>query len=113
MEKNQQLNYWILWATRASLVAPLVKNLPAMQETWVQSLGWEDPWRREKLPTAVFWPGEFRGLYSPWGLEELDKTERLSFHFGEQDRGYVPSRPTGPVQSTLGLRLQPGAWLSP
>ena len=29
--------YW------ASLVAQLVKNLPAMQETWVQSLGWEDP----------------------------------------------------------------------
>ena len=29
----------IIWA---SLVAPMVKNLPAMQETWVQSLGWED-----------------------------------------------------------------------
>ena len=28
---------------RASLVAQLVKNLPAMQETWVRSLGWEDP----------------------------------------------------------------------
>ena len=28
---------------RASLVAPMLKNLPAMQETWVQSLGWEDP----------------------------------------------------------------------
>ena len=27
----------------ASLVAQMVKNLPAMQETWVQSLGWEDP----------------------------------------------------------------------
>ena len=27
----------------ASLVAQLVKNLPAMQETWVRSLGWEDP----------------------------------------------------------------------
>ena len=30
-------------AKRASLVAQMVKNLPAMQETWVQSLGWEDP----------------------------------------------------------------------
>ena len=29
--------------TRASLVAQLVKNLPVMQETWVRSLGWEDP----------------------------------------------------------------------
>ena len=27
----------------ASLVAQLVKNLPAMQQTWVRSLGWEDP----------------------------------------------------------------------
>ena len=48
---------------RASLVAQLVKNLPAMWETWVLSVGWEDPWRRERLPTLVFWPGEFHGLY--------------------------------------------------
>ena len=33
-----------------------------MQETWVRSLSWEDPWRTERLPTPVFWPGEFRGL---------------------------------------------------
>ena len=50
----------------ASLVAQLVKNLPAMWETWVRSLGWEDPWRRERLPTPVFRSGEFHGLYSPW-----------------------------------------------
>ena len=31
-----------------SLVAQLVKNLPAMQETWVQSLGWEDPLEKRK-----------------------------------------------------------------
>ena len=31
------------WSTGASLVAQMVKNLPAMQETWVRSLGWEDP----------------------------------------------------------------------
>ena len=31
---------------RASLVVQLVKNLPAMQETWVQSLGWEDPQKK-------------------------------------------------------------------
>ena len=61
----------------ASLVAQLVKNLPAMRETWVRSLGWEDPWRWEGLPTPVFWPGEFHGQ-SPWGRKELDKTERLS-----------------------------------
>ena len=51
----------------ASLVAQLIKNLPAMQETWVRSLGWEDPLEKERLPTPVFWPEESRGLYSPWG----------------------------------------------
>ena len=36
------------------------------------------PWRRERLPTPVFWPGEFHGLYSLWGPKELDTTEQLS-----------------------------------
>ena len=49
-----------------------------MWETWVQSLSWEDPLRPEQLPTPVFWPGEFHGLYYPWCRKELDTTERLS-----------------------------------
>ena len=46
-----------------------------------------DPWvgkilcRRERLPNPVFWPGEFQGLYSPWGRKESGTTERLSLHF--------------------------------
>ena len=36
------------------------------------------PWRRERVPTPVFWPGEFHGLYSSWGHKESDTTERLS-----------------------------------
>ena len=61
----------------------MVKNLPAMQETWLQSLGWEDPWKRERLPTPVFWPGEFHGQrsledYSPRGCKETDVSEQLS-----------------------------------
>ena len=36
------------------------------------------PWRREQLPTPVFEPGEFHGLYSRWGRKESDKTEQLS-----------------------------------
>ena len=63
---------------RASLVVHLVRNLPAMLETWVQSLGWEDPLETERLPTAAFWPGEFHGQSSPRGAKELDRTERLS-----------------------------------
>ena len=46
----------------ASLVAQLVKNPPAMWETWVRSLGWKITWRRD-------------GLYSPWGRKESDMTE--------------------------------------
>ena len=56
------------------ITAHLVKNPPAMQETWVRSLGWEDILEKEQLPTPVFWPGEFHGL-SPWGHKELDTTE--------------------------------------
>ena len=49
----------------ASLVAQLVKYPPAMWETWVRTLGWEDPLEKGMLPTPVFWPGEFHRLYSP------------------------------------------------
>ena len=62
-------------------MAQLVKNPPAMWETGVQSLGWEDPLRKERLPTLVLWPGESHGLYSPWGGKESDMTEQLSLHF--------------------------------
>ena len=41
-----------------SPVAQMVKNMPAMWETWVQFLGWEYTWR---IPTPVFWPVEFHG----------------------------------------------------
>ena len=59
-------------------MAYLVENLPAMWETWVRSLGFEDPWRREWLPSPVYWAGEFHGLYSPRGSKESDTTERIS-----------------------------------
>ena len=49
----------------ASLVAQLVKNLPVMRETWVQSLGQEDPPEEGMATHSVFLPGE-----SPW-TEEL------------------------------------------
>ena len=65
--------------TLSSLVAQMLKNLPAMQETWVGKL----LWRREWQPTLVFLPREFheqRSLagYSPWGRKESDTTKRLT-----------------------------------
>ena len=58
-------------------MAQIVKNLPAMQETWVLSLGWEDPLEKEMVPTPVFLPGESHGrrslvVYSPRGRKESD-----------------------------------------
>ena len=38
------------------------------------------PWRRERLPTPVFWPREFCGLYRPQSCKKLDMTEQLSHH---------------------------------
>ena len=65
--------------TFTSLVAQLVKKLPAMWETWVRPLGWENPLGKGTATTPVFWPGEFHGLYSPWGHKESDMTEWLLF----------------------------------
>ena len=61
----------------ASLVAQLVKNLPAMQETWVLSLGWEDSPGEGKG-----YPLQYSGLENSMdcivhGVAELDTTERL------------------------------------
>ena len=49
-------------ATWTSVVAQLVKNPPAMWETWVWSLVGKISWRRKWLPSPVFWCGEFHGL---------------------------------------------------
>ena len=71
---------------KASLVSQTVKNLPAIQETRVPTLDWEDPWRRKCQPTLVFLPGKFHGErslegHSPWGHKELDTNERLTLSF--------------------------------
>ena len=59
-------------------MAQLVKNLPAMQETLVQFLGWEDPLEKGKATHSSILAWEFHGLYSPWGRKESDMTEWLS-----------------------------------
>ena len=57
-----------LWA---SLVAQLVKNLPGMRDTWVQSLGWEDPLEKGMAThsSILAWriPWTVLYIYSPWG----------------------------------------------
>ena len=65
------------------LVAQTVKNMPAMQETWLWPWVGKIPWRREQRPTPVFLPGEFHGQqslvgYSPRCCKESDMTEQLT-----------------------------------
>ena len=58
-----------------SLVAQMLKNLPAMWKTWVGKI----PWRRERLPTPVFWPGEFHGE-EPGRLQSMG-SQRIRHHW--------------------------------
>ena len=53
-------------------MAQIVKNLPAVQETWVRSLGWEDPLEEGMAPTPVFLPGESLWTEEPGGLESME-----------------------------------------
>ena len=57
----------------------MVKNLPAMWETWVRSLGWKGPLEKE-MAAHFNAPLEFYGHYSPWGCKELDQLSDEHFH---------------------------------
>ena len=66
-------------------MAQMVKNLPANAGDLgsILGLGTFDPWRRERLHTPVFLPGEFHGQrslvgYSLWGCKQSDMTEQIS-----------------------------------
>ena len=66
----------------------MVKSLPAMQETWIQSLGREDPLEEEMAIHSSILAGEFHGQrslvgYSLWDRKQLDKTERLTLGIHE------------------------------
>ena len=82
-----KLAFFISWyffpLLGASLVVQMVKNLPAMQESWVQSLGRKEPLEKGMATTPVFWPGKYHGQRSlvgcsPWGRKESDMTERMT-----------------------------------
>ena len=56
----------------------MVKNPPATRRPGFNPWVGKIPWRREKLPIPILWPGESHGLYSAWGHKESDRTERLA-----------------------------------
>ena len=98
-------------------LAQLVKNPPAIRETWVWSLGWEDLLEKGKaslLSTPVFWPGEVQGLYSPRGCEELDTTEWLWLHFTSEEKKKSPTSSFTFLQLRGGVSApSPWIWVDP
>ena len=70
----------ITYHIRDSLVAQSVKNLPAVQETRVQSLGWEDPLEKQMAThsSILAWKISWTEGCSPWGRKESGTTERLT-----------------------------------
>ena len=80
---NPEKHIWVSWIrmdfSRASLVAQLVENLPAMQEIWAQSLGWEDP-----LEKGTATHSNILAWRIPRGRKESDMTERSSLHVTSQ-----------------------------
>ena len=66
------------WPKCTFLVAQLVKNPPAMWETWVRSLGWEDPLEKGKATQSSTLAWRIPWTIRPWGRKELDTTEQLS-----------------------------------
>ena len=88
--------HYIFQITRVSLVAQMVKNPPAIRETWVRSLSWEDP-LAEGMATyssILVWgiPMD-RGAWQAtvYGAAELDMTERLNTHVSYLNRFLSPS----------------------
>ena len=90
----------------ASLVALLVKNPPVMWrpgfDPWVGKISW----RRERLPTPLFWPGEFHELYSPWDHKKSwTRLSNFHFHVHSRNKELLPFTPLVGVLSGLWLAV--------
>ena len=68
-----------LCTKRATLVTQLVKNPHVIWETWVRSLGWEDPLEEGMQPTHVFLPGESSWIEEPGRLQSMG-SQRVGLH---------------------------------
>ena len=83
-----------------------------MQETWVGSLGWEDPLEKEMATHSSIlawispWTEELAG-YSPWGRTELDTTEQLTLY--NKNYAIIIPTSTAPTTTSHNLHTQKGA----
>ena len=73
-------------------MALTVKTLPAMWETWVQSLGWEDPLEKGKATHSNILAGRIPWTVYSMGSQESDTTERLSLHSNSSTRTGLAKR---------------------
>ena len=94
--------------SKASLIALLVKNPPAMQETSVPFLGGEDPWRRDGLPTRVFlgFPRDSAGKESACNAEDLGSIPGLGRTPWGRERLPTPVTWPGVVHGVAKSRTQ-------
>ena len=86
----------------ASLVTQLVKNLPAMQETWIWPLGCKDPLEKGKATHSSILDWRIHGLYSPWGGKESDDWATYTFT-SQPSSWFVPTT----------VRVLKGPWAAP
>ena len=95
-------------------MAQTVKSLPAVWETWVRSLGWEDPLEKEMatnssiLAWKIPWM-ESLAVCNPWGCKELDTTEQL--HFTSSSLSQRRLFPPATAQAEISLNLGGGTLL--
>ena len=92
------INIWFYFSYGLPWLAQTVKNLSVMQETRVQSLGWEDPLKKRMvthssiLSWEIPWTEELLG-YSPWSRKESDMMEWLTFSLSDLGSGTVKRCP--------------------
>ena len=88
---------WVLYHW-TSLVAQMVKDPPAMRETWVRFWVGKIPWRREQQPTPVFLPGE-----PPWTEEPRGLQTRGLQRVGHDWATFTHSLPRAPPEKSISL----------
>jgi len=93
IEDNHKWRYYYNQGTyiQASLVAQSVKNLPAVQETWVWSLGWEDPLEKEMATHSSILAWKISWTEEPGGLQSMG-SQRVRHNWATNTQVY-PSRP--------------------
>ena len=92
--------------TRASLVAQMAKNLPAMQQTWVQSLGWEDPLRRGMATPSGILAWRIPWMKGPGGLQSTG-LQRVGHDWVTNTFTFHPHHSYPQLERTQNLEVHP------